>query len=147
MIGNIIGGVIFILLGMALTISLVYNSFVVPDIPKSDRWQRIRVKQKGEKAYIAKNVSDTRLSPPFSKKSEHIISYTVNGVTYEKTVPDGKITHIFIKKSNPNYFKTTAEIRAAKCKNKAEKISTVVEIFISLCFVVLGAFIISNQIC
>ncbi len=147
MIGNIVSGALFILIGILAVITLINHSFVIPKIPKSEKWQRIRVKSNGVKTYIEKNISGTRALPPYRKETACVITYAVNGVVYEKTVPHEKnVTHIFIKKSNPGYFKTIAEIKAAKCKNNVEKISTVVEIFISLCLVFFGVFIIVTTV-
>lgn len=146
MIGNISGSIIFIAMGVICIYVIIRQFFIIPNIPKSKRWQKVKAVTKGRKIYTEKNIpSHTRVQSPYRKEAVRIITYTVDGVTYEKTVPDEyDRLHIFYKKSNPNYFKAMYEIK--QCRRENTVLYFIFLLFMAVAFIALGILCIADVI-
>lgn len=103
-------------IGAGIIYAGVYNCIIVPQIPKSKNWVKTRGRIVGKNDYIEKsrrNKYDFRSGFSYSRKREKIIEYTVDGRVYRKSVPDSVkgASHIYYRKSSPDYFKTVYEIK------------------------------------
>lgn len=109
----------FSAVGIGIIYGGIYNCIIVPRIPKSKRWVKIRGKVVGKNDYVVKfrrGEYDFRSGFNYIRMSEKLIEYTVDGKIYRKSVSDDHkgAAHIYYRKSNPNYFKTVSEIKRHK---------------------------------
>lgn len=122
---RILYGVIMAVAAVGVMAIGIYNCFFKPDVLKSPKWRKTTAKVVDRHHYKkTPRPSVTRAKPQYVDCYEKIISYTVNGKEYKKTLPDeyeGKF-EIYYKITNPNHFVTLDE-----SKNKEKNVG----IFIS----------------
>lgn len=115
----LLASLVFLAIGIGIIYGGIYIYIIIPHIPKSKRWAKIRGRVVGKNDYVVKSRRskyDFRSGFNYTRMSERLIEYTVDGKVYKKSVSDEHkgAAHIYYKKSNPNYFKTVYEIRHHK---------------------------------
>ena len=111
---RIIFGVAMIIAAVGVLAIGIYNGFLAPDVSKSKKWAKTTAKVIDRHLYQKiPRPSVTRAKPQYVDCYEKIISYTVNGKEYKKTLPDeyeGEFV-IYYKTANPAHFFTEEEVK------------------------------------
>ena len=148
---GIVLGAVVVIIGFSLIIYGIYCKFFRRPYPNPKKWVKVKAKIVDNHIYESSELSSPG-NPAFYKKqpqikSESVIEYKVNGISYRKTIDSiekGSI-YIYCKKKNPHYFKTVGEIKSNHYMNKhkaslwSSVITGIILIIIGIVFISLGS--------